>query len=322
MDAPAPVAVILAAGKSTRMKSAIPKVLHEVCGRPMIDHVLDAVRKAGAERTIVVVGHEAEQVKSSLSHHADVEFALQSEQNGTGHAVMMCADQLANHNGPVLILAGDTPLLQAESLIGLLDDQKTNQAACVIGTAKTQANKGLGRIVRDSAGEFVKIVEEKDANPEEQTIQEINTGCFAFDCQSMLAALKELKPDNSQAEYYLTDCPKILKGDGKPVIAACRFDIEEAIGVNTRVQLAEVIRVLQNKHLEYLMTEVGVTIISPEKTSIDPAATIGQDTVIYPFTSISGAAEIGENCKIGPHVAIHGPINIEDGTVIGPFETI
>ena len=162
--------IILAAGKSTRMKSALPKVLHEVCGRPMIEYVLDAARAAGVSRIVAVVGHRADLVQAELSRHSDVEFALQSEQKGTGHAVMMCREQLASHLGPVLVLAGDTPLLRSESLVGLLRAQAESQAAAVIGTTDTEANHGLGRIVRDAAGQFDRIVEERDATDERNRV--------------------------------------------------------------------------------------------------------------------------------------------------------
>ncbi len=245
-----PAAVILAAGKSTRMKSELPKVLHPVLGRPMIEYVLDAARAANCEKIVVIVGHKAEEVKAALSHHPDVEFALQEEQQGTGHAVMMCADNLADHDGPVLILAGDTPLLKGSSLARLLEIQKTEQAACVVGTATTQANEGLGRIVRDSNKQFLRIVEQKDATPEEAAIEEINTGCFTFDCQHLFGALQKVKPNNSQAEYYLTDCAEILLKSGEPVIAKTVFDIQEAMGVNTQEQLAEVADIIQKSPAE------------------------------------------------------------------------
>lgn len=239
------VAIILAAGKSTRMKSETPKVLHEVCGKSMIDHVLDAVRGAGVEKIVVIVGHKADIVKAALDHHADVEFALQAEQKGTGHAVMMAEEALGRYEGSVLVLAGDTPLLRSESLKGLLDEQQQNNAACVVGTAVTENNAGLGRIVRDADGNFLRIVEHKDASPEELEIQEINTGCFAFDTQDLFSALKQLRPENQQAEYYLTDCAEILRNSGKPVRAANSLSIEEAMGVNTQDQLAEVAEVMK-----------------------------------------------------------------------------
>ena len=242
-----PVAVILAAGKSKRMKSDTPKVLHEACGRPMIEHVLDAARQAGATRLVVVVGHKADVVKSALTHHADVEFALQEQQHGTGHAVMMCRDQLADHTGPVLILAGDTPLLRGASLKALLDEQQAADAACVVGTAETEQNEGLGRIVRDDTGQFVRIVEQRDASEKELAITEINTGCFAFDSQALFDALDQVRPDNDQGEYYLTDCAEILRTSGRTVVAACRLDIAEAMGVNTQEQLAEVEAVMRER---------------------------------------------------------------------------
>ncbi len=315
------LAIVLAAGKSTRMKSALPKVLHEVCGRPMVDYVLDAARAAGALRIVAVVGHRADLVQAHLSQYADVDFALQSEQKGTGHAVMMCRAALAAHDGPVLILAGDTPLLKRESLAKLLDAQGEKKAAAVIGTAVTPANQGLGRIVREASGNFVKIVEEKDANAAEKTIQEINTGCYAFDSQKLLAALDQIRPDNAQAEYYLTDCPKVLLQAGHPVVAMQAFEITEALGVNTRVQLAEVTQTIQQETQTRLMIN-GVTIVVPSQTVIDPRAAIGADTVIEPFTVIRGAVTIGSDCRIGPHAVIQGNANIPNGTTVGPFQVV
>jgi len=241
------VAIILAAGKSSRMKSETPKVLHEICGQTMIDHVLNAVRGAGVSKIVVIVGHKADIVKQVLSHHPDVEFALQAEQHGTGHAVMMAEEALRDHQGSVLVLAGDTPLLRSESLEGLLEEQTKHNAACVVGTAVTENNQGLGRIVRDADGNFLRIVEHKDANEDELKIQEINTGCFAFDSQKLFLALKELRPENQQAEYYLTDCAEILRNQGETVLAANRLDIREAMGVNTQDQLAEVAAVMQSR---------------------------------------------------------------------------
>ena len=240
-----PIAVILAAGQGKRMKSDLPKVLHPICKRPMIEYVLDAVRAAGVKRILIVVGYKADEVKTALSGHADVEFILQSEQKGTGHAVMVCERQLAGHNGPVLVLAGDIPLLKGESLVGLLEELQSQNAACVIGTTETDANKGLGRIVRSEQSEFLKIVEEKDATPEEKAIREINTGCYAFDGSSLLEALSRIRPDNQQAEYYLTDCPAILKQSGKTVVASKTFEMTEAMGINTPEQRADVERIME-----------------------------------------------------------------------------
>jgi bifunctional UDP-N-acetylglucosamine pyrophosphorylase/glucosamine-1-phosphate N-acetyltransferase len=317
----APVSVILAAGKSTRMKSALPKVLHEVCGRPMIEYVLDAARAAGVTRQIVIVGHEAQKVKEALASHRDVEFALQAEQKGTGHAVMMCRDNLSGHDGPVLVLTGDAPLMRPESFTALLDVFTAEQAACVIGTAETEHNHGLGRIVRDVAENFVKIVEQKDASPAEAAIREINVGCYVFDCRALFAALDEIKPNNQQKEYYLTDCAAILKGKELSVVASKKLDIVEALGVNTRNELVKVHRALQQRFLERLMAE-GVTIVDPAQVMIDLRACIGADTIIAPFTTITGPALIGANCRIGPHAAIGPSAVLLDGTVVGPFEAV
>ncbi len=317
----APVSVVLAAGKSTRMKSALPKVLHEVCGRPMIEYVLDAARAAGVSRHVVIVGYEAEKVQKALAANRDVEFALQAEQKGTGHAVMMCRDNLTGHDGPVLVLTGDAPLMRPESLRALLDEFGTQKAACISGTAETEFNQGLGRIVRSPAGEFLKIVEQKDATPAELAIREINVGCYVFDCRPLFEALAEIKPNNQQKEYYLTDCAAILKAKGKRVVASKKLDVVEALGVNTRAELAKVHGALQQRYLERLMAE-GVTIVDPAQVSIDLRARIGADTVIYPFTTITGPAIIGANCRIGPHAAIGPRAVLVDGTVVGPFQSV
>lgn len=242
------VAIILAAGKSKRMMSETPKVLHQACGRPIVEYVLDAARQAGASRLVLVVGHKADLVRQAMQHHPDVEFALQTEQLGTGHAVMSCRAQLKDHTGPILVLAGDTPLLQGASLARLLDVLRQEQAACVVGTARTAQNQGLGRIVRDAQGQFLRIVEQRDATPEEQQITEINTGCFAFDGPALFQALERVRPENAQGEYYLTDCAEILRKSGRRVVAACCLDLQEAMGVNTPEQLADVEAVMQRRH--------------------------------------------------------------------------
>ncbi len=240
-----PVAVILAAGQGKRMQSDLPKVLHQACDRSLVEYVLDAARAAGAERLIVIVGHKAELVREALAGRSDVEFAVQKRQLGTGDAVKAAGDLLAAHEGSVLVLAGDTPLIGSGSLARLLEEQQTHRAACVVGTAETQQNQGLGRIVRDERGDFLRIVEEKDASAAEKAIREINTGCYAFSGPDLFSALDEIRPANQQAEYYLTDCAEILRRRGKSVRAVQCFTIEEALGVNTPDQLAEVERVLK-----------------------------------------------------------------------------
>lgn len=242
----APAAVILAAGQGKRMKSDLPKVLHEACGRPLVEYVIDAARAAGAGQIVLVVGHQQELVREALARQAGIAFAVQDQQLGTGDAVKASREALADHEGAVLVLAGDMPLVSRESLGRLLKLQQDESAACVVGTAQTDQNEGLGRIVRDSDGVFRRIVEEADASPEEKAITEINTGCYAFEASDLFAALEEIKPENDQTEYYLTDCAEILLGGGKRVLAECCFDVREAIGVNTREQLAEVEKILRN----------------------------------------------------------------------------
>jgi bifunctional UDP-N-acetylglucosamine pyrophosphorylase / glucosamine-1-phosphate N-acetyltransferase len=309
----APIAVILAAGKSTRMKSEVPKVLHPVCGRLMIEYVLDAARAAGVTKLVVVVGHKAELVRKSLAHHTDVTFAEQTEQKGTGHAVIMCEAAISGHKGSVLILAGDTPLLQGSSLKALLDAQSGEKAACVIGTADTVNNDGLGRVVRDANGAFQCIIEQKDATPDQRKITEINTGCYAFNTQLLLQSLRQLKPNNVQSEYYLTDCPRILMDDGHKVAASCSLTIEEALGVNTRVQLSQVQASIQTRILTDLMLS-GVTIENAAHTTIDYGAKIGRDSLVRSFSIIDGNVVIGENCVVEPFTHVVGPCSIPDGT--------
>ena len=235
-------AVILAAGQGTRMNSDLPKVAHPVHGRPMLHWVLDAARQAGAARLIVVVGYRAAVVKGLLVGQGDIEFAVQEPQHGTGHAVRQAAPLLGGTAGTVLVMNGDMPLVTPAALGDLLTAAEGH--ACVVGTAVTERNAGLGRIVRDADGRFAAIVEERDATAEQRAITEINVGCFAFDAPALLWSLDRLTNENAQGEYYLTDCPAILKEAGHPVDARAVFPIEEALGVNTPEQLAAVERAL------------------------------------------------------------------------------
>jgi bifunctional UDP-N-acetylglucosamine pyrophosphorylase/glucosamine-1-phosphate N-acetyltransferase/UDP-N-acetylglucosamine pyrophosphorylase len=231
------VAVVLAAGKGTRMKSELPKVLIEICGRPMIEYVLDSLAQVGFDRVVLVVGYRADDVKKVLRDRTNLTFALQEQQNGTGHAVMMCRQVLAEHDGPVAVVTGDAPLLQAESLEKLLAEFELRRPACVMGTIHKENPAGLGRIVRDAAGDFVGIVEEKDATEEQRRITEVNMSCYVFDCRALLAALDELRPDNAQGEYYITDCPGLMQREGKVVLALPVLKPIEALGVNTMDEL-------------------------------------------------------------------------------------
>ncbi|MEM9658990.1 MAG: NTP transferase domain-containing protein [Planctomycetota bacterium] len=236
------MAVLLAAGKGTRMKSELPKVLVPVCGRPMLRYVVDALRDAGVRRMIVVVGHRADLVRAELSGEPGIEFTEQSEQLGTGHAVMMCRSQLREHRGSVVVVAGDSPLLQTRSLRTLLAARADTQAACLLGTVMKEDPTGLGRIVRDQQGRFAGIVEDKDATEEQRKIREINVSTYVFDAQYLLSSLDELKDENAQGEYYITDCPGILLALGLRVDAVNALQPCEALSINSMDDLREVER--------------------------------------------------------------------------------
>jgi bifunctional UDP-N-acetylglucosamine pyrophosphorylase / glucosamine-1-phosphate N-acetyltransferase len=239
------MAVVLAAGKGTRMKSELPKVLIEVCDRPMIDYVLDTLEAAGVERVLVVVGYRADLVLKALANRPRVEFVEQTEQHGTGHAVMVCRQALRGHTGPVLIVTGDSPLAQVDSLGKLFDEFDRQRPACLLGTARKGDPRGLGRIVRDENGAFDRIVEEKDATEAERQITEVNMSCYVFSGPDLLFALDHLQPNNAQGEYYLTDCPGVLKAAGKHVLALPVLKPIEALSINTREELAAVEAVLR-----------------------------------------------------------------------------
>jgi UDP-N-acetylglucosamine diphosphorylase/glucosamine-1-phosphate N-acetyltransferase len=238
MDAPA--AVVLAAGKGTRMKSDLAKVLFPVCGRPMIHFVIDALEAAEIAPQSIVVGHQADQVRATLARRASVRFVLQEQQLGTGHAVQVCRSELANHRGPVIVVAGDSPLLQPKSLRRLLDHFQRTEPALLLGTLHRDDPTGLGRIVRDESGAFLGIVEEKDATEAQRQIQEVNMSTYVFNGPDLLEALDRLRNDNRQAEYYLTDCAALLRAAGRPVEALPVLEPCEALSINTQEELAAV----------------------------------------------------------------------------------
>ncbi len=237
---PAKTAVVLAAGMGTRMKSELPKVLVEVCSRPMILYVLDALAAGGIERTIVVVGYRAELVRQTLKDRPGVEFALQAERLGTGHAVMCCRDLLAEYDGPVMVVAGDSPLMRAESIAALLAEFERSPAAAILGTAHKPNPEGLGRILRNEQADFVGIVEEKDATERQRKITEVNLSYYVFNCRDLLPTLDQLRSDNAQGEYYITDSPGVLVAQGKEVRALPVLQPCEALTINTFDQLAAV----------------------------------------------------------------------------------
>lgn len=233
-------AIVLAAGKGTRMKSDLPKVLMPICGRPMIEYVLDALTKGGVDRVIAVVGYRAELVRDTINGRAGVQFALQTEQLGTGHAVMMCRELLADYAGPVLVVTGDAPFMQPDSVAALLKEYHRRPAACVLGTAHKDNPEGLGRILRDANGQFVGIIEHRDATDEQRRITEVNMSYYVFNCRDMLATLDQIRPNNRQGEYYITDVPGLLIAQGKEVRALPALKPCESLGINTVEELAAV----------------------------------------------------------------------------------
>lgn len=294
-------AVILAAGQGTRMKSKLYKVLHPVCGKPMVQHIVDQVSQLKINKSVTIIGHGAEQVKACLG--GKMNYALQAEQLGTAHAVMQAANILSDKEGTTVVLCGDTPLLRAETLQQLFDHHENIQAGATVLTAKIDDPTDYGRIVRDENNLIEKIVEQKDATVEEQLINEINTGTYCFDNRQLFAALQKVSNDNSQGEYYLPDVIEIIKGSGGKVSAYQAEDYREILGVNDRVALAEAEKIMRNRINEQHLIN-GVTIINPEATYIDADVIIGQDTVIYPGTSIVGNTTIGNDCNIGPNSQI------------------
>lgn len=241
-----PIAVVLAAGRGTRMKSDLPKVLFPVLGRPMVHWVLDSLQRASFLKQIVVVGYRAEDVKTELAGREGVDFALQADQLGTGHAVAQCRSLLQDHDGPVLVVAGDSPLIQTESIMQLLQQFRSQDYSCLLGTLIKDDPTGLGRIVRDSSGKFASIVEHKDATEDQRAIREVNMSTYLFDCQDLLWALSQLGNSNSQGEYYLTDCPGILLAAGKRVDAVSVLKPCESLSINTIDELGLVEAQMQN----------------------------------------------------------------------------
>ena len=295
------VAVILAAGKGTRMRSKLPKVLHKVGGKPMLEHVLAAAETAGADKKIVVVGFESEQVVEFVGTNAEI--AVQAEQLGTGHAVMQTAESLKDFAGTVMILCGDTPLLDGYELRKFFASHLGLGAAVTVLTAIMPDPSGYGRILRDADGQVVGIVEEKDATPEQKRIQEINTGIYCIEAPLLFEALSDLTCDNAQGEYYLTDVLGKLNKMGKIVGGVDTADSDMIMGINSRRQLADAEAIMRNRTLEKLMDQ-GVTIMDPNSTFIEGSVEIGQDTIIYPFTWLEGNTRIGAGSVIGPNTRL------------------
>ncbi|WP_042171760.1 bifunctional UDP-N-acetylglucosamine diphosphorylase/glucosamine-1-phosphate N-acetyltransferase GlmU [Streptomyces sp. NBRC 110035] len=307
MSANRPAAVVvLAAGEGTRMKSATPKVLHDICGRSLVGHVLAASGELEPENLVVVVGHAREQVTAHLAEVApDVRTAVQAEQNGTGHAVRMGLEELGGSvDGTVVVVCGDTPLLTGETLRRLSATHSADGNAVTVLTAEVPDATGYGRIVRDAAsGAVTAIVEHKDASEEQRAVREINSGVFAFDGALLADALKRVRTDNSQGEEYLTDVLGILREAGHGVGASVAGDHREIAGINNRVQLSQARRILNDRLLTAAMLS-GVTVVDPATTWVDVTVTFEQDVVVHPGTQLHGATHLAEGCEVGPNARL------------------
>lgn len=305
-------ALILAAGQGTRMKSETPKVLHKVCGRSMLEHVLDAAKGSGAEQNVVVVGHGAEEVIEKTADPG-LTFVHQKQQLGTGHAVLM-AEHVLPEEGLVLVLCGDTPLITKETLQEFITYHAESKNSVSVLTAIFEEPYGYGRIVKDTQGRLLKIVEEKDADPEEKNIKEINSGMYCFDAASLKANLKKITNNNAQGEYYLTDLIEIAVKQNEKTGAYPVKNRDEIMGVNTRVQLAAAEGIMRRRINEKHML-AGVGMIAPEAVYIGTNVEIGKDTIIYPGAILSGKTVIGEGCIIGQNCRIENS-TIGNGTEI------
>lgn len=305
-------AVVLAAGQGTRMKSKLYKVLHPVCGKPMVQHIVDRLKALEIDEIVVVVGHGAGQVKEQLGE--SVQYAFQEKQLGTAHAVMMSTEMLQEKQGITVVVTGDTPLIKEETLKRLMEQHIQSGASATILTTVLDDPTGYGRIIRQQDGSVQRIVEHKDASEEERHVQEINTGIFCFDNQKLFTALGQVNNNNVQGEYYLPDVIEILKGQDEVISAYLTADAEDGMGVNDRVQLSQAEQILRKRINEQHMRG-GVTIIDPNSTYIEADVVIGADTVLQPGTFLRGKTVIGEDCVIGPQADLKD-ITVENGVTI------
>ena len=325
------VTIILAAGKGTRMKSSHPKVLHQVCGKAMVRHVLDAAEAAGSKRNIIVVGFGADEVRAELGNAAEV--VVQAEQLGTGHAVLQAEPLLRDARGTVMVLCGDTPLLTGALVKRLYKEHEKAGAKATVLTAVMPDATGYGRVIRTAAGDVEKIVEHKDATEEERAVQEVNSGIYCFEKEALFSALKNVGCDNAQGEYYLPDVLSILRERGEKIWAVAADDYEETLGVNSRLHLAQAEKILRRRKNIELMKS-GVTLMDPDATFVDSNVIVGRDTVIYPFTWLEGKTVVGEGCTLGPssrftdakignsvtaHFVYAHECEIESGATMGPY---
>jgi len=297
-------AIILAAGKGTRMKSKYPKVIHKVCGKEMVNHVIDVSKKAGVNDIVAILGHESDIVKERLAN--DTMIAMQTEQLGTGHAVKM-AKEYINDEDTIVVLCGDTPLIKEDTLQRLFSYHLENGYHATVLTTKVDNPTGYGRIIRDNNEDLLKIVEQKDANEEEKAVKEINSGIYCFNGKSLREALDLIDNNNAQGEYYLTDTIYIMRDKGLKVGAYNGSTIEELMGVNSRVELSKAEEIMRKRINEAHMVN-GVTIIDTNSTYIESDVEIGNDTIIYPGVMLKGNTKIGINCTIEMNSSIENSI--------------
>lgn len=310
-------AIILAAGLGTRMRSKMAKVLHRAGGAHLLEHVIGAARGvAPPDRITAVIGHQADRVQAAVQNHG-IRFAVQREQLGTGDAVNACRALPQHAEGRVIVLYGDCPLLRPETIQGLLEHHIEEGCAATLITTHLDDPTGYGRIYRDSAGRVVRIVEEKACLPDEKLLKEINSGIYCFEAEALWPSLAALRPNPASGEYYLTDIPEILAKRGLRTAAYAVDDPHEILGINTRVELAEVDRVLRARRTRALMLS-GVTIEQPETVRIDAGVEVGMDTVIGPFVQLRGHTRVGEGCSIGACAIIEN-CGLEDGATVEAF---
>lgn len=313
-------AVILAAGKGTRMVSNKPKVLHEIFSKPLLGWVVEAVQRLSNEtQCIVVIGHGADEVDNYLnSNYKYVRTTVQKEQLGTGHAVAQAAPMLADFRGNIIITCGDTPLISTNTLRNFIKYHEQNGSDLTVLTAKMDNPTGYGRIIRNVRDEVVAIVEEKDASNSQKEIQEVNAGIYCLNWEKVRHAFGELSNNNAQGEYYLTDIIKWARLNSCKVLGFKTKNNNEIFGINSRQNLAKAVELMKNSYLDYLMTN-GVTIVDPKTTYISPETQVGIDTTIFPNTYIEGKNKIAKNCKIGPMARLRGGCEVDEGCKIGNF---
>ena len=313
------VALVLASGKGTRMKSDKSKLVHKIYGKELVKRVVETAQKAGVDDIITVVGYKREQVQLVLGD--SVNYAYQEEMLGTGHAVMQAESYLKDKHGKIVVLNGDVPILRPETLKELIDKSIKNKEYATILTAIYNNPTGYGRIIRDIGGNIKEIIEEKDLAEDQKSIQEINAGIYCFDIQELLKALKEIKPNNAQNEYYLTDVVRIMNEKGLKTGAVIVEDNTEILGVNDKLQLELLTKVLKLRINQYHMRN-GVTIEDIDNTYIYDDVEIGTDTVIHPNTTIKNDVVIGKDCELGPNAYIREGCRLADRVKIGSFVEI